>query len=72
MRTFWTEKEIKFLTNNYSDMHTAEISTILKRPLSGVYGKAYTMGLKKSKEYLVKMAEREAKKLSEFGKNYQF
>jgi hypothetical protein len=72
MRTFWTDKEIKFLTDNYSDMHTPDIATILKRPLSGVYGKAYTMGLKKSREYLVKMAEREAKKLSEFGKNYQF
>jgi hypothetical protein len=53
-------------------MHTAYIDTILKRPLSGVYGKAHTMGLKKSREYLIKMAEREAKKLSEFGKNYQF
>ena len=72
MRTFWTEKEIKFLTDNYSDMNTADISTILNRPLSGVYGKAYTMGLKKSKEYLAVMLEREAKKLSEFGKNYQF
>ena len=72
MRTFWTEKEIKFITENYSDMNTVDIATILNRPLSGVYGKAYTMGLKKSREYLVKMAEREAKKLSEFGKNYQF
>jgi len=72
MRTFWTEKEIKFITDNYSDMNTADIATILKRPLSGVYGKAYTMGLKKSREYLIKMAEREAKKLSELGKNYQF
>lgn len=72
MRTFWTEKEIKFLTDNYSDMNTADIATILNRPLSGVYGKAYIMGLKKSKEYLTVMLEREAKKLSEFGKNYQF
>jgi hypothetical protein len=72
MRTFWTDKEIKFITKNYSDMNTVDIATILNRPLSGVYGKAYTMGLKKSREYLVKMAEREAKKLSEFGKNYQF
>jgi len=72
MRTFWTEKEIKFLTDNYSDMNTADIATILKRPLSGVYGKAYTMGLKKSKQYLALMLEREAKKLAELGKNYQF
>lgn len=72
MRTFWTEKEIKFITENYSDMNTADIATILNRPMGGVYGKAYTMGLKKSKEYLAVMLERESKKLAEFGKNYQF
>jgi hypothetical protein len=72
MRTFWTEKEIKFIIDNYSDMNTADIATILNRPMGGVYGKAYTMGLKKSKEYLAIMLERESKKLAEFGKNYQF
>lgn len=72
MRTFWTEKEIKFITENYSDMNTTDIATILNRPISGVYGKAYIMGLKKSKEYLAKMLERESKRLAEFGKNYQF
>lgn len=72
MRTFWTDKEIKFITENYSDMNTADIATILNRPMGGVYGKAYIMGLKKSKEYLAIMLERESKKLAEFGKNYQF
>ena len=72
MRTFWTDKEIKFLTDNYSDMNTSDIATILNRPIGGVYGKANIMGLKKSKEYLAKMLERESKKLAEFGKNYQF
>ena len=72
MRTFWTEKEIKFLTDNYSDMNTTDIAKILNRPMGGVYGKAYIMGLKKSKEYLAVMLEREAKKLADFGKNYQF
>lgn len=72
MRTFWTDKEIKFITENYSDMNTVDIATILNRPIGGVYGKAYTMGLKKSKEYLAVMLQRESKKLSEFGKNYQF
>lgn len=72
MRTFWTEKEIKFITENYSDMNTTDIATILNRPIGGVYGKAHSMGLKKSKEYLAIMLEREAKKLAEFGKNYQF
>lgn len=72
MRTFWTDNEIKFITDNYSDMNTSDIATILNRPMGGVYGKAHSMGLKKSKEYLSIMLERESKKLAEFGKNYQF
>jgi hypothetical protein len=72
MRTFWTKQEIKFLQDNYSNMLTADIATILGRPLSGVYGKANSLGIFKSKEYIAKLLEYESKKLSEFGKNYQF
>jgi len=72
MRTFWTKQEIKFITENYSEMKTADIATILNRPVTGVYGKAFTMGLKKSKEYITNLLSNEGKKLSEFGKNYQF
>jgi len=72
MRTFWTKQEIKFITDNYSDMNTADIATILNRPLSGVYGKAYTMGLKKSKDYMTKLLAIESAKLKELGKTYQF
>jgi hypothetical protein len=72
MRTFWTEQEIKFLQDNYSDMLTGDIAIILGRPLSGVYGKANSLGIFKSKEYIAKLLEHESKKLAEFGKNYQF
>ena len=72
MRTFWTEQEIKFLQDNYSNMLTADIATILGRPLSGVYGKANMMGIFKSKEYMTKLLEHESAKLKELGKTYQF
>ena len=72
MRTFWTKQEINFITDNYSDMNTADIATILNRPLSGVYGKAYIMGLKKSKDYMTKLLAIESAKLKELGKTYQF
>lgn len=72
MRTFWTAKEIKFITENYSDMNSKDIATILNRPLSGIYGKANTLGLYKSNEYIKNMLKFEGKKLAEFGKNYQF
>jgi hypothetical protein len=72
MRTFWTEQEIKFLTDNYSDMKTADIATIMNRPIGGVNGKAYTLGLKKSKKYMDKILAIESAKLKELGKTYQF
>lgn len=72
MKTFWTEKEVKFLQDNYSDMATANIATILNRPLGGVNGKAYALKLKKSKKYMKVLLETEGKKLAEFGKNYLF
>jgi len=72
MRTFWTEQEIKFLIDNYSDMATANIATILNRPLGGVNGKAYTLRLKKSKAYMDKILAIEANRLKELGKTYHF
>ncbi|CAB4144424.1 HNH nuclease [uncultured Caudovirales phage] len=72
MRNFWTEQELKFLKDNYSDMQTKDIATILGRKISGVYGKAYELKIGKSKKYMKAMLERESKRLAEFGKNYQF
>lgn len=72
MRTFWSDQEIKFLTDNYSEMKTADIAVIMNRPLGGVNGKAYTLGLKKSKKYMDKILAIEAAKLKELGKTYQF
>ena len=72
MRNFWTAQEIKFLIDNYSDMATANIATILNRPLGGVNGKAYTLRLKKSKAYMVKILAIESAKLKEIGKTYHF
>ena len=71
-RNFWTEQEIKFLRDNYSDMKTADISAIMNRPIGGVNGKAYDLGLKKSFKHMKALLEIEAKKLAEAGKQYQF
>jgi len=71
-RNFWTEQEIKFLTDNYSDMKTADIAAIMNRPIGGVNGKAYDLGLKKSFKHMKALLEIEAKKLAEAGKQYQF
>ena len=71
-RNFWTEQEIKFLTDNYPDMKTADIAAIMNRPIGGVNGKAYDLGLKKSFKHMKALLEIEAKKLAEAGKQYQF
>lgn len=71
-RNFWTDQEIKFLTDNYSDMKTADIAEIMNRPIGGVNGKAYYLRLKKSFKHMKALLEIEAKKLAEAGKQYQF
>jgi hypothetical protein len=71
-RNFWTEQEIKFLTDNYPDIKTADIAAIMNRPIGGVNGKAYDLGLKKSFKHMKALLEIEAKKLAEAGKQYQF
>lgn len=71
-RNFWTEQEIKFLRDNYPDMKTADIAAIMNRPIGGVNGKAYDLGLKKSFKHMKALLEIEAKKLAAAGKQYQF
>ena len=71
-RNFYTEKEIKFLKDNYSDMKTADIAAIMNRPIWSINSKSYELGLKKSFKHMKALLEIEAQKLSEAGKQYQF
>ena len=71
-RNFWTEQEIKFLTDNYSDMKTADIAAIMNRPIGGVNGKAYDLRLKKSFKHMKMLQEIESQKLINSGKRHQF
>ena len=71
-RNFWTEQEIKFLTDNYSDMKTADIAVIMNRPIGVVNGKAYDLGLKKSFKHMKMLQEIESQKLINSGKRHQF
>jgi hypothetical protein len=71
-RNFWTEQEIKFLTDNYPDMKTADIAVIMNRPIGGVNGKAYELKLKKSFKHMKALLEIGSQKLAASGKQYQF
>src|ERR1035437_2120552 len=48
----WTEKDERFLIDNYHYMSNEEISKILNRTCDSLRHKAKIMGLKKSQEYL--------------------
>jgi len=71
-RNFWTEQEIKFLIDNYSDMKTADIAAIMNRPIGGVNGKAYDLKLKKSFKHMKALLEIEAERLRSSGIRHQF
>jgi len=47
-RKEWTENEINYLINNYSDMFNSELSKELNRTELSIYVKANKLGLKKS------------------------
>ena len=71
-RNFYSEQEIKFLKDNYSDMKTADIAAIMNRPLGSVNGKAYELKLKKSFKHMKALLEIEAEKLRSSGIRHQF
>lgn len=53
-RKQWTEMEVNFLINNYSDMFNDELSTQLNRTQQSIYLKANKLGLKKSNLHISK------------------
>jgi hypothetical protein len=71
-RNFYTEEEIKFLKDNYSDMRTAALATIMNRPLWSINCKAYELGLRKSTKHMKALQEIESQKLINSGKRHQF
>lgn len=48
----YTAEEIIYLQENYPHISSSAIAKNLGRPLSGIYGLAYKLGLKKSEVYL--------------------
>jgi hypothetical protein len=55
MRKYWTDDEINYLIENYSNKRNDELSIELKKTLKSIYKKAYVLRLKKSKEHKSEM-----------------
>lgn len=51
-RKFWTKDEIQYLRDHYPDTPVFKLVEHLGRSRSSIYQQAYTIGLKKSPEYL--------------------
>jgi len=71
-RNFYTEEEIKFLKDNYSDMKTADIAAIMNRPIWSINSKSYELGLRKSFKHMKALLEIEADRLRSSGIRHQF
>lgn len=50
----WTDKEIDYLKNNFSDLTNQELSDILDKPIKAITMKAFRLKLKKSKKHIGK------------------
>lgn len=50
----WTEKEINYLKNNFSDLTNQELSDKLNKPIKSITMKAFRLRLKKSKKHISK------------------
>ena len=51
-RVPYSSFEISYIKENYADMRTDKIAIFLNRPIFSIYMKAFTLGLKKSPEFL--------------------
>ena len=64
----WTEQEIEVLKRDYSMIESKVIANFLNKTRDAVFSKAYSLGLRKDRMFLVKSAER----LKNGGKAYRF
>lgn len=52
MKVVWTQQMIEYLKNNYENVRTQEIALKLNISISSVYNKAFSLGLKKSLDFI--------------------
>lgn len=57
---YWTEQQDSFLKENYASTPMPELMAHLQRTPSAIHNRAVTLGLRKSREYLVALGKRNA------------
>ena len=68
----WTAEEIEYLANHYPDNFTQDVAIALNRSISGTYGKAYALDIKKSKLHHDKVMAKTSVKLKENSKLHRY
>lgn len=68
----WNIKEIQYLVDHYPDNFTEDIAKALNRTVSGVYGKAYSLDIKKSKLHHERVMAKTSVKLKENSKIHRY
>jgi len=68
----WTAEEIEYLANHYPDNFTQDVAKALNRSISGTYGKAYALDIKKSKLHHDKVMAKTSIKLRENSKLHRY
>ena len=68
---WWTPEQIAEFTRLYPDTDSAELAAHFGRSIEGVYGLAFSMGLKKSAEYRHRVQARTNRNLLELGKGHR-
>jgi hypothetical protein len=68
----WTIEEMQYLVNYYADNFTQDVAKALNRTVSGVYGKAYSLDIKKSKLHHEKVMAKTSIKLRENSKLHRY
>ena len=68
----WTVEEMQYLVNHYADNFTEDVAKALNRTVSGVYGKAYSLDIKKSKLHHERVMAKTSVKLKENAKIHRY
>ena len=71
-KILWTNEEIEYLHANYADNFTEDVAKALNRTVSGVYGKAYSLDIKKSKLHHERVMAKTSVKLKENAKIHRY
>lgn len=72
IRRVWTSSEIDILIKEYPDCYTKQLAEKLNKSETSIYGKANTIGLKKSESFRKLELEKQANRLRIVGKKSRF